>query len=114
MWVEGAVWSDYTGEAPTRYLFEIRAGKPADRYWVKTQVRRVGLMAGLTGITPRTFRRSFATQFVGDTADLLTHGGWGDSRTLFRTYRRSVPSRHKDAVMRTWGVQDEDEPLGYG
>jgi len=103
-----------SGEAPAHYLFETRTGKPADRYWVEKEIHRAGKMADMGDLTPRVFRRTFATTNQCDTADALIQGGWSDSRTYFRTYRRSVPERHKAGVMRTWGVQDEDEPPGYG
>lgn len=83
------------------------------RTWPNAVLRKYGA----EGITPRTFRRTLATNWTEDTTSLMAQGGWTDSKTIFLHYRRDVRARHIAAAEKTLGrVRDpdpEDDPPGY-
>jgi integrase len=72
---------------------------------------------GADGITPRTFRRTLATNWTEDTTSLMAQGGWTDSKTIFLHYRRDVRARHVQAFEKAVGPvrepEPDDEPQGY-
>src|SRR5437879_2247123 len=70
------------------------------------------------GITPRTFRRTLATNWGEDLRSLMSQGGWSDAKTILTHYRRDVRERHVREASKVLGPvrdQDEDDGLpGYG
>ena len=70
------------------------------------------------GITPRTFRRTLATNWSDDIRSLMSQAGWSDPKTILLHYRRDVLSRHVREAEKVIGPvrdSDEDDGLpGYG
>jgi len=91
---------------PEAYLFEIAPKQPFHRRWILEILRRACRAAGLPeDITPRTFRRTLATNWKGDVKDLQAQGGWADPKTIFKHYRLLDEERHLDGFEKTFGVK---------
>ncbi len=98
----------------TDFIFRGETDKPhRHRTWPNAVLRK----HGAEGITPRTFRRTLATNWTEDTTSLMAQGGWTDSKTIFLHYRRDVRSRHVQAFEKAVGPardpEPEDELQGY-
>ena len=69
--------------------------------------------------TPRMFRSNLANRWPGDDIkDLMVQGGWKDSRTIFRHYRRKIRERRVasfEAAMGRPATNRDPEPelAGY-
>jgi integrase len=86
---------------PTRLLFETESGETFHRRWPLEVIRRACKRAGLPeDITSRVFRRTGATNWVGDVKDLAAQGGWKDVKTIWKHYRQVKEERH-------WGAFEE-------
>jgi integrase len=65
------------------------------------------------GVTPRTFRRTLATNWGEDLRSLMSQGGWSDPKTILLHYRRDVRERHiREAEKVLGAVRDEDPDPG--
>lgn len=102
---------------PRDYLFETEPGMKFHRRWLLEVIRRACKRSGLPeDITPRTFRRTLATNWKGDIKDLQVQGGWADPKTIFKHYRLMDEERHLDGFEKTFGVRarlelpEKDDP----
>lgn len=99
----------------TDYIFRGENGKPHRH---RTWPNHVLVKYGAEGITPRTFRRTLATNWTEDVTSLMAQGGWTDSKTIFLHYRRDVRARHVQAFEKAVGptrdVEPEEDVPGYG
>lgn len=70
------------------------------------------------GVTPRTFRRTLATNWGEDLRSLMSQGGWSDPKTILLHYRRDVRERHIREAEKVIGAVRDDDPdpglPGYG
>ena len=95
---------------PEAYLFEVRPKEAFHRRWILEILRRVCRATGLAeDITPRTFRRTLATNWKGDVKDLQAQGGWADTKTIFKHYRLLDEERHLDGFEKTFGLKVKPE-----
>ena len=99
----------------TDYLFPGETDKPhRHRTWPNAVLRK----HHAEGITPRTFRRTGATQWPEDLTSLMAQGGWTDPRTVLKHYRKNLRERHLRAFESAMGAakdrEPEDELPGYG
>ncbi len=95
---------------PQTYLFEAAPGQPFHRRWTLEILRRACKATGLPeDITPRTFRRTLATDWKGDVKDLMAQGGWADSKTIFKHYRLLDEERHYAGFEKTFA---SPKPIG--
>ena len=69
-------------------------------------------------ITPRTFRRTLATNWDDDLRSLMSQSGWSDPKTILTHYRRDVRERHLRSFEKAVGPardpDPEDDVPGYG
>src|SRR5947209_3903550 len=86
--------------------FPIPAKEAFHRRWILEILRRVCRATVLAeDITPRTFRRTLATNWKGDVKDLQAQGGWADTKTIFKHYRLLDEERHLDGFEKTFGLK---------
>src|SRR5207247_3851321 len=62
------------------------------------------------GITPRTFRRTLATNWGDDLRSLMSQAGWSDPKTILLHYRRDVRERHIREAEKAIGQVREPDP----
>ena len=96
---------------PRTYLFEVEPDRPFHRRWILEVLRRACKASGLPeDITPRTFRRTLATNWKGDIKDLMAQGGWRDSKTIFRHYKLLDEERHYRGFEETFEPKTRPDP----
>ena len=96
----------------TEYLFTVDGVRARHRTWPNVVLRR----HGAEGITPRTFRRTGATNWTDDLASLMSQGAWTDPKTILAHYRRDVHERHLQAFEKAIGKateKEDDDVPGY-
>jgi integrase len=101
----------------TDYLFRGETDKP-HRHRHRTWPNGVLRKHHAKGITPRTFRRTGATNWGDDLTSLMAQGGWSDARTVLKHYRQNLRERHLKELETSVGPAadhnpDQDVP-GYG
>jgi len=99
----------------TDYIFRGETDKPhRHRTWPNAVLRK----HHAEGITPRTFRRTLATNWGDDLRSLMSQAGWSDAKTILTHYRRDVRERHLREFERAVGAARSPEPdpelPGYG
>jgi integrase len=99
----------------TDYIFRGETDKPhRHRTWPNAVLRK----HHAEGITPRTFRRTLATNWGDDLRSLMSQAGWSDPKTILLHYRRDVRERHLKEFEKAVGAareSDSDPELpGYG
>ena len=112
-----ALMRDYLAERrPARFVFEQRDGRHYHRTWPNETLRKACGALGLSGISPRAFRRTLATNWDGDAIkELQVQAGWKDVKTIFTHYRQAVDERQRAAAHRAQGVKEDQEDIaGYG
>jgi len=97
------------------YVFRGETDKPhRHRTWPNGVLRK----HGVEGITPRTFRRTLATNWGDDLRSLMSQAGWSDAKTILTHYRRDVRERHiREAEKAIGSIRDREpdpEVPGYG
>ena len=97
------------------YVFRGETDKPhRHRTWPNAVLRK----HHAEGITPRTFRRTLATNWGDDLRSLMSQGGWSDPKTILLHYRRDVRERHLREFEKAVGPARDPEPdsdlPGYG
>jgi integrase len=99
----------------TDHVFLGETDKPhRHRTWPNAILRK----HGAEGITPRTFRRTLATNWGDDLRSLMSQAGWSDAKTILTHYRRDVRERHIREAEKAIGPVREPDPEselpGYG
>ena len=99
----------------TDYLFRGETDKPhRHRTWPNAVLRK----HHVEGVTPRTFRRTLATNWGDDLKSLMVQGGWSDVQTILLHYRRDVRERHLREFEKAVGPARDSDPEtdlpGYG
>jgi len=99
----------------TDHVFRGETDKPhRHRTWPNAVLRK----HHAEGITPRTFRRTLATNWGPDIRSLMSQGGWSDPKTVLLHYRRDVRERHLREFEKAVGAARESESdpelPGYG
>lgn len=97
------------------HIFRGETDKPhRHRTWPNGVLRK----HGAEGITPRTFRRTLATNWGDDLKSLMSQAGWSDAKTILTHYRRDVRERHLREFEKAVGAARESGPdpdvPGYG
>ena len=93
---------------PLEYLFEGKPGRPFHRGWPTETLRRITHAIGIRGITPRTFRRTGATEWEGRVATLQLQGGWKDAKTIYRHYLKYREEDHVEDFRATFEKPRKD------
>jgi len=93
---------------PLEYLFEAKPAKPFHRRWPTEVIKRVTDSLGIQGVTPRTFRRTGATQWQGKVATLQLQGGWKDPKTIYNHYLKYREEDHIEDFKATFSKQGEN------
>ncbi len=98
----------------TDYVFPGESKPWRHRTWPNQILRKYHA----EGITPRTFRRTLATNWDDDLKSLMTQGGWADAKTVLTVYRKDVRERHLRSFEKAVGPardpEPEDDVPGYG
>jgi len=99
----------------TNYVFRGETDKPhRHRTWPNSVLRK----HHAEGISPRTFRRTLATNWGDDLKSLMSQAGWSDAKTILTHYRRDVRERHLREFEKAVGTARDPEPdpelPGYG
>ncbi|HEX9341182.1 MAG TPA: site-specific integrase [Thermoplasmata archaeon] len=99
----------------TDHIFRGETDKPhRHRTWPNAVLRK----HHAEGITPRTFRRTLATNWGDDLRSLMSQAGWSDPKTILLHYRRDVLARHVREAEKVIGpvrdADDESDLPGYG
>lgn len=93
---------------PLEYLFEPKPGKRFHRRWPTETLRRITEVLGIVGISPRTLRRSGATEWEGKVATLQLQGGWKDPKTIYTYYLKYREEDHIKDFKATFEKPRED------
>ena len=99
----------------TDYIFREDTDKPhRHRTWPNAVLRK----HQAEGISPRTFRRTLATNWGDDLKSLMSQAGWSDAKTILTHYRRDVRERHLKEFEKAVGTARDPDPdpelPGYG